>query len=127
MGLRLSFLAAVLLALIASVPAGAQESGAAIRLTVGAAKTITLQENPSTGFKWRINTAQSSNLAAVQIDDMGYAPGPGDAPGSPGVHRWRIGAKAPGLAQLVFEYARPWEQVAPARRHTVRVKIARSR
>lgn len=123
--IRLFVLSAFLLTLSASVPADAQESSEAIRLVVGAAKTITLEENPSTGFKWQINTAQSSNLAVVRVNDLGYRRGSSQLVGAPGVHRWRIKAKAAGTARIVFDYARPWEHVAPAKRNTVRVEITR--
>lgn len=125
MTFRLFVLSAFLLTLIASVPADAQESSDAIRLVVGAAKTITLEENPSTGFRWQINTAQSANFAAVSVKDLGYRRGSSQLIGAPGVHRWRIKGKAAGNAQVVFDYARSWEHVAPAKRHTVRVEITR--
>jgi inhibitor of cysteine peptidase len=125
--IRLFVLSAFLLALSASVRADAQESSEAIRLVVGATKTITLDENPSTGFRWQINTAQSANLAAVSVKDLGYRRGSSQLIGAPGVHRWRIKGKAAGTARIVFDYARPWEHVAPAKRNIVRVEITRSR
>ncbi len=127
MAFRLFILSACLLMLIGGVQADAQEDSETIRLTVGATRVITLAENPSTGFKWQINTAQSVNPAAVRVNDLGYQRGPGQLVGAPGVHRWRIKGKAPGNAQIVFDYSRPWEHAAPARRHTVRVEITRSR
>jgi len=124
---RLFVLSACLLTLIASVPADAQESSEAIRLVVGATKTISLEENPSTGFRWQINTAQSANFGAVRLNDLGYRRGSRQLIGAPGVHRWRIKGRAAGNAQIVFDYARSWEHVAPAKRHTVRVEITRRR
>lgn len=123
----LSILSICLLTLIGNVRADAQEGSETIRLTVGAARAITLAENPSTGFKWQINTAQSVNPAAVRVNDLGYQRGPSQLVGAPGVHRWRVTGKAPGNTQIVFDYSRPWEHGAPARRHTVRVEITRGR
>lgn len=127
MAARLSLLAAVLMASIAGAPADAKTGGATVRLTVGASTTVTLASNPSTGYGWRINTARSANLGAVAIEEIGYRSGPGQLPGAPGLHRWRVIAKAPGDVRIVFDYARPWEHVAPANRYTLRVKIGGAR
>lgn len=127
MATRVWLLAAVLLALIAGAPADAKTGGATVRLAVGGSTMVTLASNPSTGYGWRINTARSVNLGAVAIEDIGYQSGPGQMPGAPGVHRWRVTAKAPGDVRIVFDYARSWEHVAPANRYTLRVKIGRAR
>jgi predicted secreted protein len=114
-------------ALAAFIWAGAatasSHSSETARLAVGASTTIVLSENPSTGYRWQINKGQSANLRIVQIRDAGYQPGSSHRMGAPGTHRWRIKALAAGSARIVFDYARPWEHGAPARRHTVRVEI----
>ena len=38
-------------------------------------RTIVLSENPSTGYAWQVDTAGSSNLAIVRVNDAGYQPG----------------------------------------------------
>jgi len=124
---RVWFLAAVLLLVIARAPADAKTGGATVRLAVGGSTMVTLASNPSTGYGWRINTARSVNLGAVAIEDIGYQSGSGQMPGAAGVHRWRVRAKALGDVRIVFDYARPWEHVAPADRYTLRVKIGRGR
>lgn len=127
MATKVWLLAAVLMALIAGAPAHAKSGGATVRLTVGESTMVTLASNPSTGYGWRINTARSANLGAVAVEEIGYQSGPGQMPGAPGVHRWRVTAKAPGGVKIVFDYARPWEHVAPANRYTLRVKISGAR
>jgi inhibitor of cysteine peptidase len=95
-----------------------------VSLSPGASTTIVLLENPSTGFKWRLDTAQSTNLAIVRVIDRGYQAGQSGLIGAPGSHRWEIEARAPGTASVVFTYARPWEYNPPAETHMVQVSIA---
>jgi inhibitor of cysteine peptidase len=130
MTFRLSIAAALLLALTGAMPAGAQtmsQSSENIRVSIGATRTITLKENPSTGYQWHINVAQSSNLAAVRISDAGYQAGARHLMGAPGMHLWRVEGRAQGVARIMFDYSRPWEHVAPIRRHAVQVEITQSR
>ena len=109
-------------------PAQAQpQTTETISLSPGASTTIMLRENPSTGFKWRLNTAQSTNLAAVRVSDGGYQAGQSGLIGAPGTLRWEIKARAPGNAIIVFTYARPWEHKPPAETRLVKVHTRRGR
>ncbi len=92
-------------------------------LTVGTAKVVTLSENPTTGFEWHVDTAESVNLAAVQLTDLRHEQQSNQI-GAPGTHSWRIEGIAAGKAQLVFDYERPWEHGPPADRHIVHIDIA---
>lgn len=121
---------AVVLPLVALAPAGASamaQTSETIHLAVGASKVLTLSENPSTGYKWHMNTAHSSNLAAVRISDLGYQHASSHLLGAPGTHRWRITGGMPGHVRIVFDYLRPWEHGAPAKRHVVNVEVTKSR
>ena len=104
--------------------AHAEESRETIRLAVGASTSIALTETPSTGYRWRLNSTASSNLAIVAVSDAGYASGASGKPlvGAPGQHRFRIAARRGGTATAVFDYVRSWEHVAPARRHVVTIE-----
>jgi inhibitor of cysteine peptidase len=116
-----------LLAQIGVAPSGAQAaspSNQTVSLSVGASKTIVLGENPSTGYGWQLNTAQSSNLAIVRVIDAGYQAGQSGLIGAPGSHRWQIEARAAGTARIVFAYSRPWEHGPPAKTHVVEVNVA---
>jgi inhibitor of cysteine peptidase len=110
-------------AALLAAPVRAQDSSQTIRLAAGAAQTIELGENPSTGYRWRLSETASRNLALVAVADAGYAASPSGRIGAAGTRRFAITARQPGSAVLVFEYARPWESVAPTRRHTVTVEI----
>jgi inhibitor of cysteine peptidase len=125
---RRRWLAGLAVALVASMPAPlrAQDSGQTVRLKVGGSATIVLPENPSTGYRWRLNTGASSNLAAVTVDDAGFSRAASGGPpiGAPGERRFQVTARRAGRAVAVFEYARPWEQGAPARIHRAAIEIA---
>jgi predicted secreted protein len=101
------------------------QTGQTVSLSPGTSTTIVLLENPSTGFKWRLDAAQSTNLAAVRLIDRGYQAAQSGLIGAHGSHRWEIEARAPGTASVVFTYARPWEHKPPAQTHVVQVSIAR--
>jgi inhibitor of cysteine peptidase len=108
--------------------APAQAQTETVRLRVGASTVVPLSENPSTGYRWRLDTAASRNLAIVTVADAGFAPpDTGGRPlvGAPGQRRFRITARSPGTAVAAFAYARPWERGAPARRHVIAIEIAR--
>ena len=104
-------------------PACAQESQT-LRLAVGGTRVITLKGNPSTGYGWQVNNAASKDLSRVDIADAGFVRD-SKLIGAPGQHRFSITARRPGTAVAVFDYARPWEKVAPARQHTVTIRIGR--
>jgi predicted secreted protein len=130
MNLRLLVLSVTALAQIGLVAAdahAASRSNRTLSLSVGASKTIVLSENPSTGYAWQVDTAGSSNLAIVRVNDAGYQPAQNGLIGAPGSHRWQIEAQAPGIARIVFAYARAWEHVAPAKSHSVEVNVAQGR
>ena len=118
----------ILLALTGFTPARAQvpsQTTQTVSLSPGGSATIALRENPSTGFKWRLNTAQSTRLSIVRVLDRGYRASQSGLIGAPGSHRWEIKARAPGVASIAFTYARPWEHKPPAEIHFVQVNISR--
>jgi inhibitor of cysteine peptidase len=122
--MRLASIAFCLLILLAFHDAAAA-TDQTLRLAPGARATIALKENPSTGYKWQIAPAESSNLAIVRITDRGFARnGSAGKPriGAPGMHRWSVVARAVGSARIVLVYRRPWEQ-KPIRRYEVGVEV----
>jgi inhibitor of cysteine peptidase len=96
-----------------------------LKLVVGQPAAIELEENPSTGYGWAIDTQASSNLSILRIDDRGFLRNADGKVllGAPGVHRWTIQATSPGQASVNFVYRRPWE-AAVVRRHQVEVEAA---
>jgi predicted secreted protein len=65
-----------------------------VSLSPGVSTTIVLLENPSTGFRWRLSTANSTNLAIVRVIDRGYQAAQIGLIGAPGSHRWEIEARS---------------------------------
>lgn len=123
---RTVLLATVLLTTVLAssfAPVRAQESQT-LRLAVGGIRVMTLTDNPSTGYGWQVNNAASQNLSLVDIADAGFVRD-SKLIGAPGQRRFRITARQPGTAVVLFDYARPWEHVVPARRHVVTIKIGR--
>jgi len=96
-----------------------------VSLSPGGSTTIVLRENPSTGFRWQLNTAQSTRLSIVRVLDRGYQAARSGLIGASGSHGWEIKARAPGTASVAFTYARPWEHKPPAEIHFVEVNIWR--
>jgi inhibitor of cysteine peptidase len=115
-------------ALLGAALVPAQTSAAETRsLPRGASYTLKLQGNPSTGYRWRLDAANSENAAILKIDDLGYGnsdPLTGDKPrvGAPAPYRFRITGVSEGTAKLVFEYVQPWVgKPGKIEEHTVHV------
>jgi inhibitor of cysteine peptidase len=112
-------------AMTSLAPARGQETRQTVRLSVPGSAVIALPETAGTGFGWRVNAEASSNLAVVAIADEGMAVPSSSPPiGATGERQYRITALRPGTAIAVFDYLRPWEHVAPARRRTVTIEIS---
>lgn len=96
------------------------------RLLSGQETVIELEENPSTGYQWQIDLADSSNLSILHLTDKGFTQARfGDHPvvGAPGVHSWTIKAVAAGKAAIVFVYRRVWERT-PIQKYIVTVEVS---
>jgi inhibitor of cysteine peptidase len=115
---------AVLIA-AASLSLCAQAGERQLRVSPGEQRTITLIENPSTGYSWRIDAAASAGLRLLRIRDAGFAVDGGETSpplaGAPGVHRWIVEALARGRARIAFVLARRWEKT-PIERMSVIVE-----
>lgn len=110
-----------------ALPPLAAEAQQTIRLSPGQSRVLTFVENPSTGYGWAINRAASQGLDKVAVADGGFRPGAPAGPqmvGVPGEHVWTLQALAPGSAEIVFAYRRPWEAEAGETRRVV-VDVAR--
>ena len=101
------------------------EEGSAARhvaLTPGEILEIRLAENATTGYQWTWHAPEI--LRQKETEEAGS-----DAKGPPGRGRTRriqFEAVAPGRAELLMEYRRPWEKadVAPARVLRLDVEVA---
>ena len=70
--------------------------------------TLTLAENPTTGYTWSF---VSSNDAIVTVADQGYTASPNleNADGVGGTHTWLLQGKAEGDATVTFTIGQSWE------------------
>ncbi len=94
-----------------------QADATTVQVTVGEVFQIYLAENPTTGFRWRLDCAGAPTCSL--IDD--YFSVPGRLPGGPGIHHWNFKAVASGSTTICLSYARRWQNSAPAR--TFRLEI----
>ncbi|MEB6592614.1 MULTISPECIES: protease inhibitor I42 family protein [Pseudomonas] len=89
------------------------ESECPTRLQVGQALTLTLPSNPSTGYRWRVESPASNVLRSLG-PEVYSAPEEEDMVGSAGVSTWRYRASSSGEAHLLLVYQQPWAaDVAP--------------
>lgn len=77
-----------------------------ISVKKGDTYTITLDENPTTGFKWHWEV---SNSSIVQIVSDRYVPPSNNLPGAGGKHEWVIKGISQGTATINFTYYRDFE------------------
>lgn len=102
---------------------GGAAIAANLELRPGGRATVTLVENGSTGYAWRIDESASQNPGVLRLEDKGYAPPAKAAPlGAPGSHTWAVEALAKGHARIEFVYKRPWEST-PVKRETWSVDV----
>lgn len=90
-----------------------------VTLAAGERVMLTLPENPTTGYRWRV---VEGGEPVLQLAEDGFTPG-GTMPGAGGSHHWIWQAVRAGQAVLRLDYVRPWG-TDPAARHfaaTIRV------
>jgi len=83
------------------------EDGETVSFEAGRVFAVRLEENPSTGYAWKLNVTEG----LIQ-DSEGFEPASGDGGlvGAPGVHTWTFHGEAPGTYLIEGVYARPWEE-----------------
>lgn len=113
---------------MAALVADAFAGDRALKLVVGQTTTVSLEENPSTGYQWQIDFAAGSNISIIHVTDNGFsqeAAGNHPLVGAPGIHSWTIEATGSGTAIVVFVYRREWE-ATPVRRRVVTIEASPS-
>ncbi|MDH3426710.1 MAG: protease inhibitor I42 family protein [Acidimicrobiia bacterium] len=84
------------------------DAGATFEVTRDETFEIRLTSNPSTGFSWAFTASPS-----VSVSEPEFIAPDSDFVGSPGQELFEVTAVESGNAHLVFEYSRPWEDLAP--------------
>lgn len=92
--------------------------GQEIAVSLGETVEVCLPENPTTGFRWRVEWA--GDAVGEPLDDH-YDP-PDGPPGASGRHCWRYRVARPGAARLSFQARRAWD-VAGGRTVTYRLRV----
>jgi len=97
---------------VATTPPAAEEfafnetnNNETVTLPVGSEITISLDENPTTGYSWNV----TSSAGLEYVNDTYIAPETGLV-GAGGVHVWQYLAAEGGTAEFSAIYKRPWEE-----------------
>lgn len=83
-----------------------QDNGALVEVTLGSKVTVELEENPTTGYQWTIDSVDEVFL--VQEGDA-FLVGEQMGLGAAGVRRLFFRAKGAGTTSLNLIYKRPWQ------------------
>lgn len=71
--------------------------------------TITLEENPTTGYVWTLKMG-TENIVALESDEYKAVQTSENIVGSGGNHVWNFKGVSKGETVLTFKYYRPWEK-----------------
>jgi len=86
---------------------------------LGESFEVSLGENPTTGFRWKM-LADGEPVCRLVADQFQ----PGVKPGEPGVHRWQFQAAQAGAAEIRMILQRPWAKTTePAKCFSLRVRV----
>ena len=86
--------------------------GQTIKAKPGDTLGICLEENPTAGFRWRLDSAAEA-ICTLRRD--AFEPGHA-AVGQAGVHRWWFNVITEGRATITLSYGRGWERPKSASR-----------
>jgi len=96
-------------------------AGRTINLRVGDGVKLSLEENPTTGYRWEFLSRPEP--ACVIVADE-YAANTNGLAGSGGVHNWDFRAVDKGTCAVSLSYQRPWEKdTAPAQMFTLTLVV----
>ncbi|KAF5049810.1 Chagasin family peptidase inhibitor I42 [anaerobic digester metagenome] len=76
-----------------------------VTLPAGSEITISLAENPTTGYEWNV----TSSTGLEYVNDT-YIPPETELVGAGGVHVWEYVAAEEGAGEFSAIYKRPWEE-----------------
>jgi Predicted secreted protein len=97
------------------------DSGKTISLKKGENFTVSLREDPSAGYLWKLNLSDGLSILDDQYIE---GPNPEHLVGVPGTHLWVIEATAPGSQKVNGIYKRSWENITGTEeKFTLNVKV----
>ena len=109
-------MAAILMAVVvgsmvawAEVKDNPSDGNRGVELAIGHPWTVTLDSNPTTGFRWQL--VSSTDEAVLELEDHVYEPSeaPAGFCGAGGKELWTFRALKRGKSTITLEYSRPWE------------------
>ena len=89
-------------------------NGSTVELVTGDTFQIKLNENPTTGYQWTLET--TGGLEIMSDNYSSSAPG---LIGAGGIHEWDIKATASGTQQVTGVYSRSWENLTDSEQRFV--------
>jgi len=99
-----------------------KDQGKSITVKAGDTITVTLNENPTTGFRWEVEKYDADIIA---LRNSSFVPPATSSPGAGGEHVFMFEGKKPGTAQLALELKRNWQASdAVTKRYAVSVSVA---
>jgi inhibitor of cysteine peptidase len=97
-------------------------NGHEIVLPIDQTLEICLHENPTTGFRWSLESKGEPALVFVKDFFKSAA----DTPGRGGNHHWQFQTAQVGLGTIELSYRRSWEkEKIPSQTFTLRVRVLR--
>jgi predicted secreted protein len=103
---------------MAEIAVTISEPSIEVRAQVDDRVVLRFDENPTTGFVWRMVGAIPSNLAPSHSD---FRPA-GSAPGAGAKREFAYVCQSRGTGELRFTLARPWQPDSPLKTSLVRVQ-----
>lgn len=99
------------------------ESECPQRLQIGQSLTLTLPSNPTTGYRWLLQSAAPEVLRRLG-PEVYSAPEEAGIVGNAGMSIWRFQAKAAGEGHLLLVYQQPWApEVQPVQTFDCTIKV----
>jgi len=112
-------LALSLFACSSEVAVSASYDGKEVKVPVDGSLIVTLESNPTTGFKWQyeeevkdtlhILTGIPDESVLALVGQKFVGPEAGAPPGTGGEEIWTFKAVGKGTTELSLEYSQPWE------------------
>jgi inhibitor of cysteine peptidase len=89
-------------------------NGSTVELATGDTFQIKLNENPTTGYQWTLETTDG-----LEIMSDNFLPPATGLVGAGGIHEWDIKATASGTQQVTGVYSRSWETLTDSEQRFV--------
>ena len=97
------------------------DHGKTVEVTLEESIMIRLPENPTTGYRWTVDSITQSHLT---LDEGHFVPAAGSGVGAGGHREMVVHAKQEGVGEVRLKLGRPWEnESAVSDRFEVRVVV----